>query len=136
VTPIGFGRDITEASLFQDLLREGAVDILRPDLQRSGIPVIRRIAAMAETYYTAVAPNHHGGPVGTAVAIQLAASLPNFFIQHVPFPAAEQDRRMRAELVSAEIETVRDGFLGLPTAAGLGIQVNEAALEKYKDGNA
>lgn len=136
VTPLGFGRDITEPSLFQDLLREGAVDILRPDLQRAGIPVIRRIAAMAETYYTAVAPNHDGGPVGTAVAIQLAASLPNFFIQHVPLPAAEQDRRMRAELAGAEIETVRDGFLSLPTTPGLGIELNEAALNKYKDGNA
>ena len=83
-----------------------------------------------------MAPNHEGVQVGTAVAIQLAASLPNFFIQHVPFPAAEQDRRMRAELVGAEIETVRDGFLSLPTAAGLGIEVNEAALEKYKDGKA
>ena len=118
VTPLGFGRDISDPSIYQDLLREGVVDILRPDLQRTGIPTIRRIASLAETYYTAVAPNHEGGPVGTAIAIQLAASLPNFFIQHVPVPAAEQDRRMRSELAGADIEAVRDGFLALPKRPG------------------
>jgi galactonate dehydratase len=133
VTPLGFGRDVREASVYQDLLREGVVDILRPSLHRNGISRIRQIAAMAETYYTAIAPNHEGGPVATAAALQLAASLPNFFIQHIPHPAAEQDRRMRSELVPAQVELVRDGFAALPTGPGLGIEVNEKALEKYKE---
>jgi galactonate dehydratase len=133
VTPLGFGRDIISASTYQDLLREGVVDILRPSIQRDGIGQIRRIATMAETYYTAVAPNHDGGPIGTASALHLAASLPNFFIQSVPWPQDERDRRMRAELVSEPIEAVRDGFLSLPTSPGLGITVNESALEKYKE---
>ena len=133
VTPIGFGRNIGDPAVFQELLREGVVDILRPDLQQNGIPRIRQIATLAETYYTAVAPNHQGGPVGTAASIHLAASLPNFFIQHVPMPSAEPDRQMRAELAGKEIETVRDGFLALPGGPGLGIEVNEAALERYKD---
>jgi galactonate dehydratase len=133
VTPLGFGRDVTSASTYQDLLREGAVDILRPSIQRDGISQIRRIATMAETYYTAVAPNHDGGPIATAAALQLAASLPNFFIQSVPWPTDERDRRMRAELVPEPIEVVREGYLSLPTAPGLGITVNESALEKYKE---
>jgi galactonate dehydratase len=133
VTPLGFGRDIAIASVFQDLLREGVVDILRPSIQRDGITRIRQIAAMAETYYVAVAPNHDGGPIATAAAIQLAASLPNFFIQSVPTPVGDRDRRMRAELVSEPIETVRDGFFSIPNTPGLGITVNESALEKYKE---
>jgi L-alanine-DL-glutamate epimerase-like enolase superfamily enzyme len=40
---------------------------------------------------------------------------------------------MRAELVSEPIETVRDGFLSIPNTPGLGITVNEPALEKYKE---
>ena len=133
VTPLGFGRDITNPSVYQDLLREGIVDILRPSIQRDGISGIRRIAAMAETYYVAVAPNHDGGPIGTAAALQLAAALPNFFVQNVPSPPDDRDRRMRAELVSQPIETVRDGYLSLPNTPGLGITVNESALEKYKE---
>jgi L-alanine-DL-glutamate epimerase-like enolase superfamily enzyme len=40
---------------------------------------------------------------------------------------------MRAELVSEPVETVRDGFLSVPATPGLGITVNESALEKYKE---
>jgi len=133
VTPLGFGRDIATPSLYQDLLREGIVDILRPSIERDSITRIRQIAAMAETYYVAVAPNHDGGPIATAAALQLAASLPNFFIQAVPWPQNDRDRRMRTDLVAEPIETVRDGFLSLPAKPGLGITVNESALEKYKE---
>jgi galactonate dehydratase len=133
VTPLGFGREVANASVYQDLLREGIVDILRPSIQRDGITSIRQIAAMAETYYVAVAPNHDGGPIGTAAALHLAASLPNFFIQNVPSPQDDRDRRMRIDLVREPVETVRDGFLSLPATPGLGITVNESALEKYKE---
>jgi galactonate dehydratase len=133
VTPLGFGRDIQQASLFQDLLREGVVDILRPNLHLEGIPRIRQIATMAETYYVAVAPNHNGGPIATAAALHLAASLPNFFIQNIPTPIDDPDRRMRSELISKPVETVQDGFAALPAGPGLGIDVNEAALDKYKE---
>ena len=132
VTPLGLGRSIEEPSAFQDLLREEAVDILRPDISRNGISQIRQVAAIAESYYVALAPYHNGGPVASAAALQLAASLPNFFIQQIPFPQAEQDRRMRAAL-AGDVETVKDGFAVLPSAPGLGIAVNEKALEEYKE---
>jgi galactonate dehydratase len=133
VTPLGFGRGMTEPSVFQDLLREGLVDILRPDFHTLSISSIRQIAAMAETYYVAVAPRHDGGPIATAAALHLAASLPNFFIQNIPWPLDERDRSMRLELLSQPIETVVDGFGALPAKPGLGIEVNESALEKYKE---
>jgi galactonate dehydratase len=131
VVPLGFGRTIASPAIFQDLLREGLIDVVRPDISREGITWSRRIAALAEPYYIAVAPHHEGGPIATAAALNLAATLPNFFIQHIPFPAAEEDRRMRAELAGATLEKINDGFAALPTASGLGITVNEAALEKY-----
>ncbi len=131
VVPLGFGQGIDDPGVFQGLLREGLVDLVRPEIGIFGISGVRRIAALAETYYVAVAPRHDGGPVATAAAIHIAASIPNFFIQHVPVPAAEQDRAMRRELVSSAIETGSGGFLDLTTSPGLGITVNEAALEKY-----
>jgi len=91
------------------------------------------MAALAESYYIAVGPNHHGGPIGTAAALHLAASIPNFFIQQIPVPESENDRGMRAELTGTSIEGVKDGFAALPTGPGLGISVNEATLDKYKE---
>jgi galactonate dehydratase len=131
VVPLGFGRGIDDPGVFQGLLREGLVDLVRPDIGLFGISGVRRIAALAEPYYVAVAPRHEGGPIGTAAAIHIAASTPNFFIQHVPVPAAERDRAMRRELVSPALEAGTGGFLELTTSPGLGITVNEAALEKY-----
>jgi galactonate dehydratase len=131
VTPLGFGRGIIDPAGFLALLREGLVDVVRPDIARWGIGGARGVAVLAESYYVAIAPHHDGGPVATAAALHLAASVPNFFIQHVPLPTDPKDREMRSAIVSGDWETPRDGFLQLPTGPGLGIQVNESALEKY-----
>jgi galactonate dehydratase len=133
VTPIGFGRFAAEAGVFQEMLRSDAIDVVRPDLARHGISQSRRISALAETYYIAAAPFHDGGPIATAAALNLAASLPNFFIQQVPHLAAEEDRRMRARLAGDAIETVKDGFLQLPRGPGLGLTVDEAAFAEYRE---
>jgi galactonate dehydratase len=131
VVPVGFGRGLEDPSTYQNLLRDGLIDVVRPDIGHYGITAIRRLAALAEPYYTAVAPRHHGGPIATAAALHLAASLPNFFIQQIPFPAAAEDREMRAAIAGANLERVKDGFAELPGGPGLGITVNESALEKY-----
>ena len=132
VTPVGFGRFAEQPGIFQDLLRSDAIDVIRADIALHGITGIRRIAALAETYYVAVAPFHDAGPIATAAALNLAASLPNFFIQQLPTPIDDQDRHMRALLAGESLETVRDGFLDLPRGPGLGIQINESALSQYR----
>lgn len=112
VTPLGFGKSIAEIASFQELLRDQAIDVLRPDIGRMSIARIRRAAAVAETYYTAVAPAHGGGRIGTAAALHLAASIPNFFIADIPLGTA----------------TVTNGFAALPTGPGLGITIDEKEL--------
>jgi galactonate dehydratase len=133
VTCIGLGKEIIHGGEIQNLLREDAVDIVRPDLGLNGISQIRRMAAIAETYYVAVGPNHNGGPIGTAAALHLAASIPNFFIQQIPFAEAEEDRLMRLALTTSPVEIIKEGFAEIPVGPGLGISVNEQSLEKYKE---
>ncbi len=133
VTPVGLGSSTTECSGIMDLLRDNAVDIIRPAIGLNGISQIRRMAVVAEVYYVAAGPTHDGGPIGTAAALHLAASIPNFFIQQIPYPEAEEDRRMRSELTLVPVEVVKDGYADLPVGPGLGITVNEKSLEKYKE---
>lgn len=133
VMPIGLGRSVTDIATFQNLLRWGSIDLLRPSLGLNSISKIKRMAAIAETHYVAVAPYHDGGPIATAAGIHLAASLPNFFIQQIPFPTAERDRAMRAELTSGNQETAKDGFAPLPNRPGFGIEVDERALDRYSE---
>ena len=94
---------------------------------------IRRMAAIAETHYVAVAPYHDGGPIATAAGIHLAANLPNSFIQQIPFPGSQRDAAMRAELVSGNPEAVKDGFAPLVNKPGFGIDVNEKSLDRYSE---
>jgi len=133
VTPVGFGRFAAGPGVFQSLLRSDGIDVVRPDLGMNGITQVRRISALAEPYYVAAAPFHDGGPIQTAAALNLAASIPNFFIQQLPFPVAEEDRRMRARIAGETIENVKDGFLQMPRGPGLGISINEAAFGEYRE---
>src|SRR5579871_5228819 len=133
VMPVGHGRHVHDVATFQNLLRWGCVDILRPDVGLNSIPKIRRMAAVAETHYVAVGPHHNGGPIASVAAIHVAASLPNFFIQQIPQPSADADRAMRAEITSGNHETAVDGFTQLLNKPGLGIDVNEQALGKYSE---
>ena len=118
VMPLGFGRDISEPAVFQDLLRNGLIDLLRPNLLTHGITGIQNLAAMAETYYVDVAPWHDGGPVATAAALHAAASIPNFFI--VQMPGSENQVKLR------------DGFYELPKAPGLGVEIDEKDVERNR----
>jgi len=119
VVPLGFGRTIAEPSTFQDLLREGLIDLVRPDLQIYGISGVCRIASMAETYYTAVAPWHEAGPISTAAALHAAASMPNFFILQIP----------KAGVGSS---VIREGFFELPKGPGLGVHVDIKDWERNR----
>jgi len=132
VTPIGAGRGFSSNAPFQDLLRLDAVDVLRPDVARLGVSGVRKAAALAETYYVAVAPFHRGGPIATAAALHAAASMPNFFIQEIPRPRDSRDLRMRREIVQEEMESPEEGFLPLPQGPGLGVTLNADAVHRYE----
>ncbi len=131
VTPVGWGRFLTSSGRFQDLLRMQVIDVLRPDIGLHGISGVRQLASLAEAYYTAVAPFHRGGPIGTAAALQVAASIPNFVVQEVAFSTDEAERRMHAAIAGESVAQVVDGFFTLPTGPGLGLEIDEAALQEY-----
>jgi galactonate dehydratase len=115
VVPLGFGRDIANGGIYQQLLREGVIDLLRLDVHTHGITGMRKLAALAETYYVDVAPWHEGGPIANAAALHAAACIPNFYI---------------AQLVNPAAGSVRDGYFTLSAAPGLGVEVDERQLEK------
>ena len=45
-----------------------------------GILEAKKIASLAEVFYTQIAPHLYNGPVGAAASIQLATATPNFLI--------------------------------------------------------
>jgi galactonate dehydratase len=129
-TPVGYGRGFTENARFQDLLREDGIDVLRPALAIHGLTSVRKAAAIAETYYVAVAPFHRGGPIGAAAGMHLCAALPNSFVQETPFSSNPADRQFRAAISGWDEKPV-DGFYPLSGRPGLGLNVDERALDTH-----
>jgi len=80
------------------------------------------VANLALAHGSWIAPHQSGGPVATAVCLQLAACVPNFLIQEHfdPFNAP-----WTKELVTW-VPTIdsANGHLNLPVGAGLGIDLN------------
>ncbi|MAC79739.1 MAG: isomerase [Rhodobacteraceae bacterium] len=117
--PVATGERLTTTAEFAAVLKAGAAEILQPALGRSGgIWETRKIAVLAASFSAQVAPHLYAGPVEWAANIQLAAAIPNILMAETietPFHAA---------LIRNAI-TVEDGFITVPDAPGLGIDVDE-----------
>ena len=134
VTPVGLGRGVHDVATFQNLLRWGCVDILRPSIGLNSIRQIRRMAAVAETHYVAVGPYHDGGPIGDGRGHSPGGQPAEFFRSA---DAAASGRAGSRHARGADIREIakaaKDGFAPLVNQPGLGIEVNEQALKKYSE---
>jgi galactonate dehydratase len=118
--PIATGERVFTKWGFREVLEKKAATILQPDMcHAGGITEVRLIAGMAEAYYAAIAPHNPMGPISLAAGVQLAASIPNFLIQE------------QVSLGEGYIKNpfkVREGYLDLPTAPGLGVEIDDNAI--------
>ena len=86
---------------------------------------LKKIAAMAETYYVSVQPHNSNGPIGTVASLHVDASIPNCIIQEFFYPYLDHYN----EILTEPIECV-DGYLKIPDRPGLGTDINEEAILK------
>jgi gluconate/galactonate dehydratase len=127
-TPVALGERLLTASDFQSFLSRGLVDILQPDITNSGgFTLGLRIASVASAYGAPVAYHNAFGPIQTAATLQMDAILPTFFLQE-SFEASWPDWK-RALVRGYRLEK---GYFEVPTGPGLGIQVDEAAVERSR----
>jgi galactonate dehydratase len=127
-TPLATGERIFGRHGFRELLEQQAVRIIQPDLARTGgITEVKKIAAMADTYYIPVAPHNPNGPLCTLASMHLCFSIPNFLILEY----FEKDEPIFEDLVPGGLR--RDlGGVYPTTAPGLGGSVTDDFLRKYK----
>jgi galactonate dehydratase len=128
---IATGENLTSLQQFADLLGGTQVRILQPDpVYLGGIWRTRQLAGIAEAHYAMLAPHNSGGPICSAVALQLGACIPNFLIQE-SFDETNADWTQR--LVDRPIR--RDGsHLLLPETPGLGVTLNVSELDRHPYG--
>jgi len=123
--PIVTGEAIYTKEAFFECLAKRAADILNPDIcVVGGISAMLDIAAMAQPQAVVMSPhNYNSTLVGLAATVHLSAVIPNFRIT---------EYFVNFEDVCRDIATAhlpRDGgWIDLPTAPGLGIDIDVAKL--------
>ena len=123
--PVATGEMYDTVGQFFTLAEGGGVNIFQPEpMSLGGIGNTMAVANLALAHGSYIAPHQSGGPVATAVCLQLAACVPNFLIQE-HFDAFNEP--WTRDLVSwhptIDPET---GHMSLPDAPGLGIELDAA----------
>ncbi len=120
---ISAGERLYNLKQYKDLFEMRAADYIQPDISHAGgIMELKKIAAVADTYYIPFAPHNPSGPVANAATLQLAACTPNFSILEIMY----SDVPWRAD-VTNEALTYKDGYIDIPDKPGLGIEIDEEA---------
>ncbi len=124
--PVAQGDVLFRVEGFRGLIMTGASGILRPEVAHcGGIREALRIAALAAEHGLQIAPFRTGGPVSAAMALHVAAVIPNLLmLDYLP----ERDRALEAELLYQPIFDFAEGTLGLIPGPGLGVQLRQDAL--------
>lgn len=127
-TPVALGERLLCAADFESFLARGLVDILQPDITNSGgFTYGREIAGVAAAHGAPIAYHNAFGPIQTAATLQMDATLPTFFLQEsfeASWPA------WKRSLVRGY--SVEGGEFAIPTRPGLGVEVDERAVDRYR----
>ncbi len=124
--PISAGERVYTIYGFDALFSAGAVDIAQPDIfHTGGIYESKKIAAMAEAKHIPISFHNPSGPISNAAILQLASTVPNFLIHEIMLTDGSFRKKMTNERVVFE-----DGYIMIPDAPGLGIEVNVEEVEK------
>jgi galactonate dehydratase len=127
--PIATGERLFNRWGFRRILEAEAASLLQPDCcHAGGISEVRKIAAMAEAYYAGIAPHNPLGPVSTAACVQIDFVAPNFVIQEIVDPEVIPEAM---NFVKEPLPIV-DGYIYPPEKPGIGVEVDEAAIEKHQ----
>jgi L-rhamnonate dehydratase len=113
---------------FRELIERGRVDILQPDLTRcGGFTTARKIVHMAELSNVLIIPHSWSSDLLTAASLHL-----NAFMRRAEFIEFNTSQGpLSREMVREPLEMI-DGYLDVPTTPGLGVEVNEGTIERYR----
>lgn len=124
--PLACGENLYGADEFARYLHSGAVDLIQPDLTKSGGFTMVSEVARSLPGGISMAPHCYGGALVTAASVQLAAA--NDRIPYIELDA--RPNPLRDEILVRPL-AVAGGQVAVPTGPGLGVELDHDALEKY-----
>jgi len=126
-TPTATGEDIygLEGG-FKELIDKQAVNLVHPDLgSAGGILETKRIGDYADDHGVAMMLHYAGSPVGYFASVHAAAATQNFtWLEH---HSVENDDWYN--LIAGDTVAFDEGYVPVPEAPGLGVDLNEDVIE-------
>ncbi|WP_223634614.1 galactonate dehydratase [Planococcus sp. 4-30] len=125
--PIATGERMFSRWDFKQILTEGYVDIIQPDVSHAGgITECKKIATMAEAFDVALAPHCPLGPIALAACLQVDATAHNAFIQEQSLGIHyNQGNDLLDYIKDPSVFEYTEGYVKIPQGPGLGIEINE-----------
>ena len=125
---IAAGEEESNRQSFIELMDRGRIDVAQVDLTRcGGFTEAMKIAALAWDRGLPVANHGFTTYVNVTAALHWLNSIPNALICEF---VAEEETNLRESITRQKLRA-KDGYLDIPQEPGLGIDLDEAALEKY-----
>ncbi len=125
--PVALGERVVSMGQLLQYVRYA--DYVQVDLGRFGGPTeARKAAALAEAFGALMAFHNANGPVLHAATIQLDAAIPNFAVQESFYDFWP---RWKRELIRGALP-VEAGYVEVPRRPGIGVDVDEKAVERYR----
>ena len=107
---------------FREIIVHQYVDYVRPDVSHcGGISEMKKIAALAETYYIDLIPHNNAGPLGSAATLHAALAIPNVTMIEAPWVNGDSEGD-----VVKPYPTVEKGFALPLEGPGLGVTFDES----------
>jgi L-alanine-DL-glutamate epimerase-like enolase superfamily enzyme len=130
IAPLAGGENIYGRTGFRETLCAGALDLVQPDLTKSGgISECRIISQMAWAWETPYAPHMFGTAVGQAASLHLLAATPNGLFMEVD----ANPNPLLNNLLKENAFAFRDGgFHFVEERPGLGIELDETAVREFE----
>lgn len=110
---------------FRDIIGRRCYDIIQPDVTLScGILNGKKIAGMAETAGISLNPHTWTNGIGFAANLQLMGAIPNCTYCEFPYEPPGWTPEARDVMLAEPFGIDEDGFVRLPEAPGLGIELD------------
>ena len=126
---IASGEELTGLYEFKELIEKGGIDIVQPDMSRcGGLTIAKKIADMALLKGIELCPHAFKSGILMAASIQLLAA-------YRGTPLLEyccQETVLSKGLLKTHFALNEDGTVTVPDTPGLGIEIDEEAVEKYR----
>jgi L-rhamnonate dehydratase len=125
---IAAGEEESERRSFIELMDQGEIDIVQVDLSRcGGFTEAMKIANLAIDRGIPVVNHGFTTYINVASALHFLNAIPNSFITEF----VVQEGTSLREVLTRQTFVAKDGYVDIPMAPGLGVDLNPEALEKY-----